>query len=149
AEQLSRRGQVRLLRQLDAPGTRPRRLAGGPPGGVRIITLTREQLAPGAISTELLDSLHYRLDGVHLRVPALRERGPDLLPLVAQLLGEIDSSDNRPPGLTDAAWRALASYPFPGNVRELRWALEHALVTSDGGPIDARHLPDEIRAGTA
>ena len=42
---------------------------------------------------------------------------------------------------------ALPTYPFPGNVRELRWVLEHALAMADGGPIDASHLPAEVLAG--
>jgi sigma-54 dependent transcriptional regulator, acetoin dehydrogenase operon transcriptional activator AcoR len=81
-------------------------------------------------------------------VPTLRERGPDLCPLVVQLIDELEPPGTTRPGVTDAAWRLLSSYSFPGNVRELRWALEHALAMSDGGPIDAEHLPDEVRAGS-
>jgi DNA-binding NtrC family response regulator len=148
-EMLSLRAQVRLLRRIDMPGVRARRAPGSEPQGVRVITLSRERPASGAASSELLDALYYRLNGVHLHVPALRERGADLVPLVARLLDELEQPGTRPPSVTANTWRALASHPFPGNVRELRWALEHALVMSDGGPIDARHLPAEVRAGTA
>ena len=45
------------------------------------------------------------------------------------------------------AWNALASYPFPGNVRELMHAMEHAVLLSRGGTIELEHLPASVRAG--
>jgi len=147
-ERLSPQAQVRLLRLIDSPGAAARRSPWWHPLGIRLLTLTREDLGARAASGELLDALYYRLNGVQLRVPALCERGPDLLPLVMQLIDEIEPPGTTRPGVTDAAWKVLSSYPFPGNVRELRWALEHALALSDGGPVDAEHLPAEVRAGS-
>jgi DNA-binding NtrC family response regulator len=147
-ERLPLRAQVRLLRLIDAPGVAARRSPWWHPLGVRLITLTREDLSARATSAELLDALYYRLNGVQLHMPTLRERGPDLCPLVAQLIDEIEPPGTTRPGVTDAAWKVLSSYVFPGNVRELRWALEHALAMSDGGPVDAEHLPAEVRAGS-
>jgi DNA-binding NtrC family response regulator len=147
-EQLPLRAQVRLLRLIDAPGAAARRSPWWHPLGIRLLTLTRQDLGARATAGELLDALYYRLNGVQLHVPTLRERGPDLCPLVVQIIDELEPPGTTRPGVTDAAWRLLSSYPFPGNVRELRWALEHALAMSDGGPIDAEHLPDEVRAGS-
>lgn len=144
-ERLSPAAQVRLLRLIDTPGATPSRLAGDDPRGVRLVTLTR--FAPDGRSSGagLLDALYYRLNGVHLHVPALRERGPDFCPLVMHLLNELTRPGTTRPDVLPSAWKALAAHDFPGNVRELRWALEHAMVLSDGEPIGAEHLPDEIR----
>ena len=146
-EKLSLRAQVRLLRLIDGPGAAARRSPWWHPLGVRLITLTREHIAEPASSGELLDALFYRLNAVHLHVPPLRDRGADLCRLVVELIDELEPIGTTRPGVTSAAWKVLSSYPFPGNVRELRWVLEHALAMADGGPIDAAHLPPEVLAG--
>jgi two-component system response regulator PilR (NtrC family) len=146
-ETLSLRAQLRLLRAMDANGAGARR---GPPWhmlGVRLVTLTRENPAGRTASSQLVDALHYRLSAAHLHVPALRERAADFCDLVVQLIDELEPAGTTRPGMTPQAWRLLGAYPFPGNVRELRWALEHALATAEGGPIDAEHLPPEVAVG--
>ena len=52
-----------------------------------------------------------------------------------------------PPGVAPGAWRALEAYDFPGNVRELARAIEHAMVLAHGSEIDREHLPAEIARG--
>lgn len=147
-ENLSLRAQVQLLRVLDAPGTvahpGPTRQA----LGVRLITLTRENLTPGATSAELLDALHYRLNGVRLHVPPLRERALDLYPLVLQLLDELEPPGTPRPAITHRVWSALAGYGFPGNVRELKAILGRALTLANGRPIDIEHLPAALLGGS-
>ncbi|HEY8041999.1 MAG TPA: response regulator [Polyangiaceae bacterium] len=143
-ERLSTRAQGRLLRAIDAPGAAARRSPWWHPLGIRVITLSRESLADRATSGQLLESLYYRLNGVQLHVPALEARAADLCPLVVQLIQELEAPGMIPPALTPAAWKALSDYAFPGNVRELRWILEHAMALADGGPIDLSHLPSEI-----
>jgi DNA-binding NtrC family response regulator len=143
-ERLSTRAQGRLLRTIDAPGAAARRSPWWHPLGIRVITLSRESLADRATSGQLLESLYYRLNGVQLHVPALEARAADLCPLVVQLIQELEAPGMIPPALTPAAWKALSDYAFPGNVRELRWILEHAMALADGGPIDLSHLPSEI-----
>ncbi|HEY3815585.1 MAG TPA: response regulator [Polyangiaceae bacterium] len=145
-ERLSLRAQVRLLRVIDGPGAAARRSPWWTPLGVRLLTLTRENPTGRAGSGELLESLYYRLSAVHLHVPALHERSADFCDLVVELLDELLPPGITRPGVTAEAWRLLSSYPFPGNVRELRWALEHALALAEGGPIDAEHLPPEVAA---
>jgi DNA-binding NtrC family response regulator len=147
-ERLSLRAQVRLLRMIDGPGVAARRSPWWHPLGVRLITLTRENVAGQDGSAELLDALFYRLNGVRLHVPNLRERTADLCPLVVHLIDELEPEGLTRPALTPEAWRVLSSYPFPGNVRELRWALEHALAMAEGGPLHAEHLPPEVLAGS-
>ncbi|HEY1692841.1 MAG TPA: response regulator [Polyangiaceae bacterium] len=146
-DRLSPYAQVRLLRLVDAPYAIARRTPARESRGVRLLTLTRVAPDGQPGSGGLLDALFYRLNGVHLRVPPLRERIADLGILVSHLLDGIVPAGTTRPGITPGAWKVLTSYPFPGNVRELRWALEHAVALSDGDPIDAGDLPDDLRAG--
>jgi DNA-binding NtrC family response regulator len=114
---------------------------------VRLITLTRSTQAGAAArsaSGAILHALYYRLSGVQLRMPSLKERGADLCDLVTQLVRELEPPARTLRDLTPAAFHALVEYGFPGNVRELRWILEHALALAEGGPIDVVHLPEEV-----
>ncbi|MCK6551674.1 hypothetical protein L6R52_37925, partial [Myxococcota bacterium] len=81
---------------------------------------------------------------LQLRVPPLRDRRSDL-PLLVQRFYE---SARGVPGerfpASPRVWAALEQYPFPGNVRELQHAIEHAVVHAQGGAIDLEHLPEEI-----
>jgi DNA-binding NtrC family response regulator len=140
--------QARLVRALTVPGMPAGRSMGWQPLGVRLITLAREGLTDRVSEGRFLDALYYRLNTTQIHVPTLEERGEDLWPLVTELLREIEPPARTIPGVTFAAWSVLSTYPFPGNVRELRWVLEQALASSEGGPIDVRHLPAELHAGT-
>jgi DNA-binding NtrC family response regulator len=145
-ERLSIPAQARLVRALVEPSAQPRRGADQCPRGLRLITLTREKLDERLAAGALLESLYYRLNGVRIQVPALRQRTADLCALVAQLMEELEPPGTTRPQVLPAAWEALEAYDYPGNVRELRWILEHALAVSEGGPIDAEHLPPEVRS---
>jgi DNA-binding NtrC family response regulator len=135
--------QARLAAIVSAPQARARRAEGGRALGTRLITLTREGVADRANGGTLLDALYYRLSGVHLHVPSLSERASDLCSLASQLLEELTPPDKTIPGLLPEVWQALSCHGYPGNVRELRWILEHALAMAEGGPIELRHLPEE------
>jgi DNA-binding NtrC family response regulator len=77
--------------------------------------------------------LYYRINVVTLTLPPLRERPEDVLPLAKQFLGR--------KRLTDDARRLLTSYAWPGNIRELRNAIERAVLVSESDVIDAAALP--------
>jgi DNA-binding NtrC family response regulator len=64
--------------------------------------------------------------------------------LVVQFLREFRPDDLDLPVLSPAAWAALRDYDFPGNVRELRHAIQHASILARGNEIDVQHLPPEI-----
>jgi DNA-binding NtrC family response regulator len=94
---------------------------------------------------------HFRMDLFHrlrvlpLRVPALRERANDIPLLAHRLVSDLAEASGRPvPGLGDDALAALTSYDWPGNARELRHVLEHAMMASDLQTITAADLPQML-----
>jgi DNA-binding NtrC family response regulator len=97
------------------------------------------------------EDLYYRLNVLGIDVPPLREREGDL-PLLAQyFLNKFHRRGSPPARISPAAWSALAAFAFPGNVRQLGHAIEHATVMAMDGEIEPRHLPAEIteEAGAA
>ena len=112
---------------------------------VRVVSATHRDLKALVREGRFREDLYYRLKVLEVRLPPLRERSEDLPQLVTELLEDIAPSASV--SFTPRAWRALASHPFPGNVRELRAALQHAVVLSRGGTIDLEHLPSEIAEG--
>ncbi len=143
-ENLSRATQARLLRVLDEPAAPAHGTAEWEPRGVRVVALSRVNLADRVVAGEFLESLYYRLAGAELHMPRLAERREDLHPLVAALLDEIGPVSPGARRLTPAAWTVLEAYAFPGNGAELRSMLEHGLALAEGGPIDVVHLPAAI-----
>jgi DNA-binding NtrC family response regulator len=83
---------------------------------------------------------------VSLKIPALRERGEDVILLARQVLADLTPTGGRRViDFSPAAIAAIVKYPWPGNVRELRNAIEHALVLGDGPTIEPGDLPESIR----
>jgi DNA-binding NtrC family response regulator len=139
---LATSAQASLLRVLRDPTVRARRSRQWQPLGVRVIATSTEDLAARVAIGTFLDALYYQLKGVGLHMPTLRERDGDLVLLVEHLLRELSVPGVAPPAISPAAWRELERRVFVGNVQELRWTLEHALTLTEGGEIDAPHLPE-------
>jgi Nif-specific regulatory protein len=96
------------------------------------------------------EDLYYRLNVFAIRLPPLRERRDDVLPLADAFVQEIGRSIGRPPaGISREARQALLDYHWPGNVRELRNILERAAILCDGGLIAAEHLAVAPPAGSS
>jgi two-component system response regulator AtoC len=112
---------------------------------VRIVSATNAHLRERMQQGTFRQDLYYRLKVLQLRLPPLRERKGDLALLVAHFLDLLTPRHAEPTQVLPAAWAALCAYDYPGNVRELAHALRHALVLSQGNPIDVVHLPEEIR----
>jgi len=93
--------------------------------------------------------LYARLAGFTMELPPLRDRRMDLGVLVAALVRKLAGSRGAPVTLTAAAAEALATYPWPLNVRELEQALARALVLAGDGPIRPEHLPEAVTAPSA
>jgi two-component system, NtrC family, response regulator AtoC len=108
---------------------------------VRIISATHRNLAERVKAGLFREDLFYRVNVIEVFLPPLRERPGDLPLLLRHFVERLTPHGAAPPTITPAAWATLMQYPFPGNVRELSHAVEHALVLSGGKEIDTRHLP--------
>jgi len=108
---------------------------------VRIISATHRNLAERVKAGLFREDLFYRVNVIEIELPPLRERPGDLPILLHHFVERLTAKGTSPPAITPAAWAALMQYPFPGNVRELFHAVEHAMVLSGGKEIDIRHLP--------
>jgi two-component system NtrC family response regulator len=113
----------------------------------RIIAATNRDLETALTRGEFREDLYYRLRVFEIRLPPLRERRDDILPMAEAFLEEIGPIVGRPAaGISRDAHEALLSYSWPGNARELRNALERATILCDGGLITLEHLPIGINA---
>ncbi|MGH7415324.1 MAG: sigma-54-dependent transcriptional regulator [Candidatus Rokuibacteriota bacterium] len=115
------------------------------PVDVRVIAATHRDLEAAVAQGAFRQDLFYRLQGVGVHLPPLRERVDDLPLLATHLLERAARRLNRAPAiLSPEALRGLWTYPWPGNVRELQHVLEGAMVLSDG-VISPEHLPPAIQ----
>ncbi len=116
---------------------------------VRWVAATNRDLDELRASRAFRDDLYHRLAVFPVRIPPLRERRGDILPLAETLLVRIGGQIGRPHlSLTDDARRLIASAPWPGHVRELANALERAAILTENGRIDAAALDaDAFSAG--
>jgi DNA-binding NtrC family response regulator len=114
---------------------------------VRVIAATNRDLPSAIVEGRFREDLFYRLNVVHLEMPALRARGGDILVLASAFLRRF-AAENQKPVETfsiEARTKMLAGR-WPGNVRELENAIERAVVLSEGTQIDADDLPTEERS---
>ena len=114
---------------------------------VRVIAATHQDLEALAAEGKFRSDLFYRLQGVRLMMPPLRDRIDDLPLLVTHLLERAAQRLWRQPAtVSTEALRCLWTYPWPGNIRELQHVLEGAMVLSDG-VILPEHLPPAVQRG--
>jgi DNA-binding NtrC family response regulator len=103
----------------------------------RILAATNRNLESEVREGRFRDDLFYRLNVVELSLPPLRERPEDILPLTQRFLEELTQGRAR---LSPAAGEALEAYRWPGNIRELRNAIERAALLSRGEVVLPEHL---------
>ncbi len=113
---------------------------------VRVIAATNKNLRELITQGLFREDLYYRLNVIHLTVPALRERPDDIPAMVDHFLSQFTPN----PGcvvqsISPEAIRLLAAYSWPGNVRELRNVIERLVVTARTETILPEHLPPEIQ----
>ncbi len=142
--------QAKLLTFLDQGAFR--RL-GGPAelhSTARVVAATNKDLQKDAAEGRFREDLYFRLSVFRVDIPPLRERREDVLPLAEALVAELCAElGRRPVGFSPAAVRRLESYPFPGNVRELRNVLERALVLEPGPALELQALEPRGATGPA
>jgi DNA-binding NtrC family response regulator len=108
---------------------------------VRILAATNADLMRKKANGTFREDLYYRLNGYTITVPPLRERKEDIKPLVAHFLEQFTQEmGQKQTVLTSPTLAILENYHFPGNVRELKNIVEHALIRSGGSPIQPHHL---------
>jgi len=114
----------------------------------RIIASSATDVEDAVRDGSLRADLFHRLSVLPVRLPPLRERPDDILPLARACLSEVaERLERQPPRLTADAEDALVRYHWPGNVRELRHVLERVLLAGVGNEIPANLLPMEVLEG--
>jgi DNA-binding NtrC family response regulator len=139
--------QVKLLRVLEAREVL--RLGARAPRAIdiRLIAATHQDLNERITDGLFREDLYYRLNGISVIVPPLRERIDDIEPLARHFLARFAKKGRTPPTLSSDAVDVLEAHSWPGNVRELRNLMERALILCDGTQIEPPHLPlDRARA---
>ncbi|GAC1376471.1 MAG: acetoacetate metabolism transcriptional regulator AtoC [Hymenobacter sp.] len=140
--------QAKLLRVLQEREVT--RVGGGPaiPFDVRLVVATHRDLLAEVQAGRFREDLYYRLLGLPVVLPPLRQRGADVLLLAEGFVRDFCSLNNLPPRpLSPSACSRLLAHPFPGNVRELRAVVELAAVLADGEQIEGDDL--SLRPGRA
>ena len=112
---------------------------------VRLLCATLRPLEDEIAAGRFRADLYYRIQGIQLEVPPLRERREDLQLLIKQILQQLEAKHGtRPVRMTRGALAALRRHPWPGNIRELRNVLELVAVLRSGKSVRQRDLPPSI-----
>jgi DNA-binding NtrC family response regulator len=134
--------QTRQVQRVGSVKTRPI--------DVRFIAATHRDLETEIAAGRFRQDLYYRLNGITLNIPPLRERRSEILPLVRSFAAQFAREVDRPvPDISPDAARLLESYPWRGNVREVRNVVERALLLCEGSEILPEHLPIESMAANS
>ncbi|WP_051361800.1 sigma-54-dependent transcriptional regulator [Solimonas soli] len=109
---------------------------------VRVIAATNQDLSRMVAEGRFREDLYYRLNVVSLSLPPLRERREDIMAIAQTLIVELARRYDRPARLlSPAASAVLATHAWPGNLRELRNAIERAVIVCDSDTVRPEHLP--------
>ena len=112
---------------------------------VRIISATNQSLTSLVDQKRFRQDLYFRIKGVSVTLPSLKDRAEDIGSLVQYFLDEaITETGSKVDGITDAALAILADYDWPGNIRQLRNCIRTMVVMCDRDKLDVRDIPAEI-----
>ncbi len=139
--------QAKLLRFLE--GLRFMRVGGTTKlqANIRLIFATLRPLEQEVHAGRFRGDLFYRIQGITVQVPALRERRADIAPLLSQFLAQLSARHGvRPPRFSRQAKAMLLRHDWPGNVRELRNVVETLCLLREGRQVRAADLPESIRS---
>ncbi|MFW5836597.1 MAG: sigma-54 interaction domain-containing protein [Desulfovibrionaceae bacterium] len=142
--------QVKLLRVLE---TRRFERVGDSrpiPFDARIISATNRNLQELAGRERFREDFLFRINVIPIQIPPLRERKPDIPLLAEHLLKQVAAqSGAEVPHMAPEVLRVFMDHPWPGNVREMKSALEYAMVVLEGGRIGVEHLPPDFGGAAA
>lgn len=138
--------QVKLLRVLQERSYEPLGSTRSEQADVRIIAATNRDLAERMRDGAFREDLYYRLNVVRVELPPLRRRKEDIPLLVDQFVTRFNRiRKTEVLGMTAEALSLLMAHDWPGNIREVENAVEHAFILCHEGYIDIRHLPEALR----
>lgn len=142
---LSKQMQVKLLRVLQEKQYEALGSTETVSADVRVIASTNRNLAQDVTSRKFRQDLYYRLNVVRLELPPLRTRNEDIPLLIQHFIDRFNTLQGRRiTGCSERVLSALMRYPFPGNIRELENAIEHAFVVCIDTTIQMDDLPQHI-----
>jgi transcriptional regulator with PAS, ATPase and Fis domain len=141
--------QVKLLRVLEERqvlrigGTKAR------PIDVRVLSATNRHLETAIDEGSFRRDLYFRLNGITVEIPSLRDRPAEIEPLARRFadLAARRLGATAPLEIDAGVWERLRRYQWPGNIRQLRNVMERAVVLSEGGPITVDDLPVDTYVG--
>ncbi|MCG8566550.1 MAG: sigma 54-interacting transcriptional regulator [Desulfobacterales bacterium] len=143
---MEKRLQVKLLRALQDREVRPVGQDQFHPVDLRLICATHHDLKAEADSGRFRLDLYYRISVIPIHIPPLRERPEDIIKLAEQFIRN-RSDGTGPSSISPPARRLLCRYPWPGNIRELQNAVEHAMVMSRDRTLEPHALPEAVQGG--
>jgi transcriptional regulator with PAS, ATPase and Fis domain len=117
------------------------------PLDVRVIAATNQDLESMIQKNKFREDLYYRINGITLNIPPLRERKMDIDILISHFLKELSYKYNKQIEISKDAHHFLLNHPLSGNVRELRNVLEHGFVLAETNEIQIEDLPKNITEG--
>jgi transcriptional regulator with PAS, ATPase and Fis domain len=141
--ELSPNLQAKLLRVLEQREVLRVGALSPRPVNVRFVSATNRDLEEEAKHGRFRSDLYFRLSGVTVQLPPLRERKPAIRPLAMSFLSQVSRELGSEPelGISDRALELLESYDWPGNVRELRNVIERGALLATGDRVEVEHLP--------
>jgi transcriptional regulator of acetoin/glycerol metabolism len=137
--------QARLLRVLDERTVTPLGADDAQPVDFQLLSASHRHLGDLVAEGRFREDLYYRLAGIELMLPALRERS-DRAELIRSVLADEGAPDA---ALSPAVWDLLMRHPWPGNVRQLRHVLRSAVALADGAVMTPEHLPSLLLTAPA
>ena len=138
--------QVKLLRALEHGEVTPVGAGAAVPTNFRVVSATHQDLLQRVKDGAFRHDLYFRLGAFRIDIPPLRRRRDDIRELAEHFLSLGHTPGEVTPVLSDAAASELERRPWHGNVRELRNAMEHAVVVARAGVIEPEHLPQPADA---
>ncbi|MEZ5359746.1 MAG: sigma 54-interacting transcriptional regulator [Candidatus Zixiibacteriota bacterium] len=142
--------QVRLLRVLQEKTYEPLGSSESVTANVRVIAATNKNLEKLVSEGKFREDLYYRINVIKLHMPPLRDRREDIPLLVNHFIARLNSIHNKSiEDISPATLSILMNHEFPGNIRELQNAIEHAFVISRGGIIEPKDLPEHLAPSKA
>jgi transcriptional regulator with PAS, ATPase and Fis domain len=141
--------QAKLLRFLQERQVRPLGSQRAREVDVRVVSATNRNVAKMVEEGKFREDLYYRLNGIPLRVPPLRERSGDVPVLAQFFLKRYNKRYSLDSKLTDSGLKELAHFTWPGNVRQLQHLMERLTILAPQGRVDAEAVHDAIASSEA